>query len=152
MKPVTPIAVFVVLGGFVVSPLGAQPTGGAFGLSEMSEATRECVDCHKESNPGLYEQWGSSRHYRANVGCYECHSADPSDPDAYLHYDRMIAVIVSPAVTCPFLRDFADHFLGSFAIVRLDCDGAGASAPAGNGAQNGEDVVASFRFIGHGQP
>jgi hypothetical protein len=97
MKPVTPTAVFVILGGFVASPLGAQPTGGAFGLSEMSEATRECVDCHKESNPGLYDQWGSSQHYRANVGCYECHAADRSDADAFLHYDRMISIIVSPA-------------------------------------------------------
>ena len=75
----------------------AQPTGGAFGLSEMSDITRECVDCHAAENPGLYQQWGSSRHYRANVGCYECHAADPDDADAFLHYDRTIAIIVSPA-------------------------------------------------------
>jgi len=72
------------------------PAGGAFGLSQLSEATKECVDCHRESSPALYEQWGDSRHYRANVGCYECHAADPDDSDAYVHYDRTIAVIVSP--------------------------------------------------------
>jgi hypothetical protein len=72
------------------------PAGGAFGLSELSEATIECVTCHKEESRALYEQWGDSRHFRANVGCYECHAADPEEPDAYLHYDRMISTIVSP--------------------------------------------------------
>ncbi|MEE8459752.1 MAG: multiheme c-type cytochrome, partial [Phycisphaerales bacterium] len=95
MKPVTRIATIFVLG--LAGPLAAQPTGGAFGLSELSDVSRECIACHAETNPGLYQQWGDSRHYRANVGCYECHAADRSDADAFLHYDRMIAIIVSPA-------------------------------------------------------
>ncbi len=74
-----------------------QPMGGAFGLSEISDISIECIDCHRVDNPGLYEQWGDSRHYRANIGCYECHAADETDPDAFLHYDRTIAIIVSPA-------------------------------------------------------
>jgi hypothetical protein len=73
------------------------PPGGAFGLSELSQASIECITCHKEADRGLYEQWGDSRHFRANIGCYECHAADPDDPDAFLHYDRTIAIIVSPA-------------------------------------------------------
>jgi hypothetical protein len=95
MKPVTNIATIVVLG--LAGRLAAQPTGGSFGLSELSDISRECITCHAETNPGLYQQWGDSQHYRANVGCYECHAADRSDADAFLHYDRMIAIIVSPA-------------------------------------------------------
>ncbi|MFT6833088.1 MAG: hypothetical protein ACJAZN_003269, partial [Planctomycetota bacterium] len=68
----------------------------AIGLPEISEISRECVDCHKKESVGLYQQWGSSKHYRGNVGCYECHMADRTDADAFLHYDRMISVIVSP--------------------------------------------------------
>ncbi|MHC4106842.1 MAG: multiheme c-type cytochrome [Planctomycetota bacterium] len=115
MKPVTPIIAFLGLSGLVVAAvvhgggnpaatpvavtaaLAAPPPGGAFGLAELSAATKECVDCHKKESPGLYEQWGDSRHYRANVGCFECHAADSDDPDAYLHYDRWISIIVSPA-------------------------------------------------------
>jgi len=40
----------------------------------MSEATEECLGCHRDDNPGLYQQWGASKHYGANVGCYECHA------------------------------------------------------------------------------
>ena len=43
---------------------------------EMSKETKECVKCHKKDNPGIIQQWGSSKHYGANVGCYECHAAD----------------------------------------------------------------------------
>jgi len=44
--------------------------------SELSEESKECVACHKKNNPGITQQWGASKHYRANVGCYECHAAE----------------------------------------------------------------------------
>ncbi len=47
----------------------------------------------------MYEQWGASPHYGANVGCYECHGAEPSDTDVLkdgIHDDFVIATIVSP--------------------------------------------------------
>ncbi len=62
----------------------------------ISEATKECLECHRDSSPALYQQWGRSKHYRANVGCYECHQAKASDPDALQHYGQTISIIVSP--------------------------------------------------------
>ena len=66
----------------------------------ISQETKECIKCHKKNNPGLVQQWSSSKHHGANVGCYECHAADPSDPDAYIHDDekvkKHISIIVSP--------------------------------------------------------
>jgi hypothetical protein len=77
--------------------LSASPaTAQAIGLREISDATAECVSCHKKESPSLYQQWGASKHYRGNVGCFECHMAQPDDPDAFRHYDRTISVIVSP--------------------------------------------------------
>ena len=68
--------------------------------AEMSEETKECVACHKKNNPGITQQWGASKHYRAKVGCYECHAADKGDIDAYIHDDKkvkkLISIIVSP--------------------------------------------------------
>lgn len=74
----------------------AAASGQAIGLREISPQTKECVECHKKQNLALYQQWGASKHYRGNVGCYECHAANKSDVDAINHYNHTIAVIVSP--------------------------------------------------------
>ena len=63
-------AVFAIIVGLAVAAL---PVQAAFGPSEISEKTRECMECHKDQTPGINQQWGGSKHYRANVGCYECH-------------------------------------------------------------------------------
>lgn len=68
----------------------------AWGLSELSEESRACVQCHKTEDPAIYQQWGASKHYRANIGCYECHAAQEDEPDAFKHSERWIATIVSP--------------------------------------------------------
>ena len=44
----------------------------------------------------IYQQWGASKHYRANVGCYECHADAEGEPDAFQHEGQWIATIVSP--------------------------------------------------------
>jgi hydroxylamine dehydrogenase len=65
----------------------------------LTETTRECLECHSDDNPGLYQQWGASPHYAANVGCYECHIADANDSDVLrdgIHDDFTISTIVSP--------------------------------------------------------
>jgi len=68
----------------------------SFGPPELSKESKECAACHKKDNPGLYQMWGQSKHYRGNVGCFECHVAREGEPDAMRHYDQWISVIVSP--------------------------------------------------------
>jgi len=80
------------LASFAASAATALPV-------QLSDTTRECLECHKVDNPGLYQQWGSSKHYGANVGCYECHRAEADDADRLrdgTHDDFGIATIVSP--------------------------------------------------------
>ncbi len=70
--------------------------------AKMSDESKECAECHKTKaeNAGLVQQWGDSKHYRAKVGCYECHAADVGDSDAFLHgkkgNEKLISIIVSP--------------------------------------------------------
>ena len=71
-------------------------TCSGFTPTEMSSETKDCIACHKQESAALYGQWGSSKHYRANVGCFECHMANESDPDALEHEGQTISVIVSP--------------------------------------------------------
>ena len=79
---------------------------------EMSNETKECVKCHMKNNPGIVQQWGRSKHYGANVGCYECHQADEGDVDAYIHDDKKvnktISIIVSPK-DCSNCHEKAAH-------------------------------------------
>jgi len=82
----------------VISLLVATPAvwGQAIGLPELSDKSAECIDCHKKTDPVIYQQWGRSKHYRANVACFECHSADKTDKDAMDHYGKTIATLVTP--------------------------------------------------------
>ena len=93
---------------------GAEPeVAQAIGLRELSRQSKECVDCHRKESPGLYQQWGSSKHYRGNVGCYECHMANEDDPDAIRHYDTNISVIVSPKDCARCHPKEVEEFAGS---------------------------------------
>jgi len=62
----------------------------------LSKESASCVECHEDDMPGLVKEWRWSRHYGADVGCYECHAAEVTDADAFEHNGYNIAVIVSP--------------------------------------------------------
>jgi len=64
--------------------------------ASLSEESASCVECHESDMPGLVKEWRISRHYAADVGCYECHAAETGDPDAVEHNGYSIATIVSP--------------------------------------------------------
>ncbi|GAB6041230.1 multiheme c-type cytochrome [Endothiovibrio diazotrophicus] len=86
----------LVQGGF----LGAAQAAVDKAPKTLSETSKECVACHKKKTPGIVQHWGGSKHYRANVGCYECHKADAKDKDAFIHDGKKtkvhISIIVSP--------------------------------------------------------
>ena len=46
----------------------------------MSEESGKCINCHQKKTPSIVQQWGSSKHHGANVGCYECHAAKKVTP------------------------------------------------------------------------
>ncbi len=64
--------------------------------TEMSVQSLECTECHAMESVGIYQEWGASKHFRGNVGCYECHRAEVEDPDAFDHMGQTISIIVSP--------------------------------------------------------
>ena len=74
----------------------AAPAFAAHGPPELSKESRACIDCHKTESRALYQQWGKSKHFRGNVGCYECHAANRDDVDAFRHEGQVISTIVSP--------------------------------------------------------
>jgi len=87
----TIVVLTAVLCGFPI-----KATAQTWGLNELSAETKACIDCHKKENAAIYQQWGSSKHFRGNIGCYECHAAKEGEPDAFKHEGQWIATIVSP--------------------------------------------------------
>lgn len=79
----------LVISGITFSAVSEKPDA-------MSQESKKCVSCHKKQTPGIVQQWGDSKHHRAKVSCYECHVADKSDKDAFLHNKKNISIIVSP--------------------------------------------------------
>jgi hypothetical protein len=65
-------------------------------LAQNAGQSADCITCHQETSPGLYKQWEHSRHAQVKVGCYECHRAIVSDPDAFDHNGFTIATLVTP--------------------------------------------------------
>ncbi len=68
----------------------------------LSDESAGCNECHKQQTPAIVAQWGDSNHFRANVGCYECHGAKAGAPGAWEHNGSIIHTIVTPAdcATC----------------------------------------------------
>lgn len=59
-------------------------------------SSKRCVDCHKQQNPGIVEQWKGSTHAIKGVGCVDCHQAEQGDADAFNHEGALIAAVVTP--------------------------------------------------------
>ena len=80
---------------------------------DLSNASKECIECHKEINVNIYQQWGYSKHFRANVGCFECHEAEKGDADAFEHEGKLISIILSPADCGKCHEKEVDEFINS---------------------------------------
>ena len=80
----------------VITPICAQ-TGKTRPTAKVSSTAQECLECHRDSTPGIVAQWRVSAHARASVDCFSCHDAAPADPAAFDHNGRRIVVIVTPS-------------------------------------------------------
>jgi len=59
-------------------------------------SSKQCVDCHAQTTPGIIAHWKGSTHAEKGVGCVECHQADPADADAFVHHGAQIAAVTTP--------------------------------------------------------
>ncbi len=80
----------------------------------MSEESKACIECHEAEIPAMVKEWRYSRHFGADVGCYECHAANADDPDVYDHNGYNIAIIVSPKDCAKCHPNEAEQFQNSY--------------------------------------
>ena len=64
--------------------------------SMNTKVAGKCVTCHKEKTPGIYNQWYASKHSQHRVNCLDCHQAEKSEADAFLHEGAYVATLVTP--------------------------------------------------------
>jgi hydroxylamine dehydrogenase len=78
--------------------LAAAPgRAGAGTYPTLSDESAACNECHKQQTPAVVQQWGDSKHFRANVGCFECHGAKQGSPGAFEHNGNFIHTVVTPS-------------------------------------------------------
>ncbi len=75
--------------------------------------SRQCVDCHGQTTPGVVAHWRGSTHAETGVSCVECHQAEDGDADAYPHYGQQIATVVTPRDCSRCHAEVAQEFEGS---------------------------------------
>lgn len=76
----------------------AAPSVPVVQLAPLSDESRQCIACHKTNNFGQaqLEEWSGSVMARAGTACYECHGAQPDEPDAFAHNGFTVSLLVTP--------------------------------------------------------
>jgi hydroxylamine dehydrogenase len=98
-KLLAAIPILLIATGLTLPSAVGQSAAG----HKLSSQSQTCVACHESSaTPLVYKQWSESRHAAGGIGCYECHKADKSRPEAFEHNGFTIAVLVGPTqcATC----------------------------------------------------
>lgn len=84
-----------------------------------------CVDCHKKETPGIYNEWGMSRHYLAGVGCQDCHGISEGTEGVPIrsgaHEHPPVSPVVSPRVCQPCHPTEYDQFSRSIHAKAYRC-------------------------------
>jgi hypothetical protein len=92
----------VLLGGALTLALALLGCNKLMARPSKSFATAQagtsdaCVTCHQKQSPALVQQWRSSKHADAGIGCLACHQANESEIDAWKHQGEWISSLVTP--------------------------------------------------------
>jgi hypothetical protein len=47
-----------------------------------------CIECHRQTTPGIFADWSKSRHANANITCLDCHLVQPGDQDVAKGHEK----------------------------------------------------------------
>ncbi len=95
------IAVVIVIGmGGIVWAIGRpQPVAATKPADALANSDDACVTCHRNSTPGIVEQFGHSSMAAAKVTCRDCHEVKAGYPDSVEHEGVIVLRAPTPA-TC----------------------------------------------------
>ena len=84
----------------------------------ITEAGKECINCHQKHNPGILNDWKNSRHAHVGVSCIDCHSVNRESPMATQHEtlegtDQYVSALVPPTTFARCHANESDQFKAS---------------------------------------
>lgn len=81
------VAVIIVLGAaLIVMAIGRSGTQvEALQVDALANSDNTCVVCHRQTTPGIVEQFGHSTMAEAEVTCQQCHEVKSDYPEAVEH-------------------------------------------------------------------
>ena len=84
----------------------------------ITEAGKECINCHQKHNPGILNDWKNSRHAHVGVSCIDCHSVNRESPMATQHEtlegtDQYVSALVPPSTCARCHANESDQFKAS---------------------------------------
>ena len=89
------VAVIIVLGLGLIAIVIAQavsPTGTeqVERVDALANSNNDCVVCHRNTTPGIVDQYGHSTMAGAGVKCQDCHEVAADYPDAVEHHGTYV--------------------------------------------------------------
>ena len=94
------VVVVVVLGlAMLILAVGQSRTTAeqAEAVDALATSRDDCVVCHRQSTPGIVEQYGQSTMAAAEVGCRDCHEVASDYPGAVEHEGTFVLNQPTPA-------------------------------------------------------
>ena len=83
----------------VVRSIGRAPEATRPGTVDALATSRDaCVTCHRQSSPGIVEQYGHSTMAAAGVRCQDCHEVKSDYPGAVAHEGTYVLAQPSTAM------------------------------------------------------
>lgn len=95
------VAVIVVLGlALIILAIGRANVPAAPGdrVDALATSSDACVTCHRNTTPGIVQQYGHSTMAAAEVSCRDCHEVDPDYPGAIEHEDTFVLNLPTSAI------------------------------------------------------
>lgn len=152
LKPLLFLLTITILGLALVS-CGGQTTPAEEGEYQLSDAARECIECHATETHGIVADWDGSRHQEEGVSCIDCHQVEADSPmvlsDVEGHEDLTVTVsmLIPPAVCGECHEDQVAEFNSSghyrAHIQRVPKDGLTALVEVHEGQNHPEYKTAS---------
>lgn len=94
------VAVIVVMGlAFIV--LAIRQAGSKVDTEQvnvLAKSSDECVECHRDTSPGIIEQYGHSTMAIAEVACQDCHEVSSDYPGGVAHEGTYVLASPSTAM------------------------------------------------------
>jgi len=109
----------IIVLSFALASCGGQPEASEDGGYQLTEAARECVECHATETHGIVDDWDGSRHAEEAVSCIDCHEVAADSPLALSgvegHEDLTVAVsmLIPPSVCAECHESQVAEFINS---------------------------------------